>query len=59
MLRAEGGVPYSRTMGRVLAKSNNLVFFSFDMVPKYIYLRKRATQTSFKPHEIGTMSSNG
>ena len=59
VLRTAGHVAYSRTAGRVLAKSNKLVFFSFDMVPKHIYLRKCATQTSFKPHEIGTMFSNG
>ena len=38
VLKAEGRVPYNRTAGRVLAKSNNLVFFSFDMLLKYIYL---------------------
>ena len=38
MLRAEGRGPNNRTACRVLAKSNNLVFLSFDMVPKYIYL---------------------
>ena len=38
MLRAEGQRPYNRTASQVLAKSNNLVFFSFDMVLKYIYL---------------------
>ena len=59
VLRTEGQVPYSANAERVLAKSNKLVFFSFDMVPKYIYLRKCATQTLFKPHEIGTMFSNG
>ena len=36
-LRAEGQGPYNKTAGWVLAKSNNPVFFSFDMVPKYIY----------------------
>ena len=37
VLRAEGQGPYNKTPGWVLAKSNNPVFFSFDMVPKYIY----------------------
>ena len=37
MLKAEGQGPYNRTASRVLAKSNNLDFFSFDMIPKYIY----------------------
>ena len=40
----------------MLDKSNKLVLFSFDMVPKYIDLRKCATQTSLKPHEIGTLA---
>ena len=35
---AEGREPYNRTAGRVPDKSNNLVFFSFAMAPKYIYL---------------------
>ena len=30
--------PYHRTAGWVQDKSNNLVFFSFAMVPMYIYL---------------------
>ena len=38
VLRAEGRGSHNRTAGRVLAKSNNLAFFSFDMVLKYIYL---------------------
>ena len=38
VLRAEGRSRYNRTKCRVLAKSNNLVFFSFDMVLKYIRL---------------------
>ena len=38
VLRAEGWGPYNRTAGWMLAKSNNFAFFSFDMVPKYIYL---------------------
>ena len=37
-LQEEGQGPYNRTTGRVPDKSNNLVFFSFAMVPKYIYL---------------------
>ena len=38
MLRAEGRGLYNRTVGSVLDKSNNLVFFSFGMVSKNIYL---------------------
>ena len=38
VLKAEGWGPHDRTMGPVLAKYNNLAFFSFDMVPKYICL---------------------
>ena len=38
MQKAEGRGPCNRTAGRMLAKSNNLVLFWFDMVPKYIYL---------------------
>ena len=38
VLRAEGRGWYNRTAGAVLAKSNNLFFFSFDMVLKYIHL---------------------
>ena len=30
--------PYHRTAGRVPDKSNSLIFFSFSMVPMYIYL---------------------
>ena len=37
-LGPEGRGPYNRTVEPVLAKYNNLVFFSFDMVPRYIYL---------------------
>ena len=38
VIRAEGQVPCNRTVGRGLAKSNNLVFLSFDTVPEHIYL---------------------
>ena len=38
VLRAAGRGSYNRTADWVLAKSNNVVFFSFDMVLKYIYL---------------------
>ena len=38
VLKAGVRVPYNRIAGRVLVKSNKLVFFSFGIVPKYIYL---------------------
>ena len=38
-LRAEGRGPYNQTPGRLPDKSNNIVFFSFAIAPKYIYLK--------------------
>ena len=37
-LGAEDRRPYHRTAGWIPDKSNNLIFFSFAMVPMYIYL---------------------
>ena len=38
-LGTEDRGPYHKTAGWVPNKSNNLVFFSFSMVPMYIYLK--------------------
>ena len=58
-LRAEDRGPYNRTAGRVLAKSNNLVFFSFDMVPKYIYLENVRRKHCLNPMRLALCLAMG
>ena len=52
VLRTEGRSRYNRTACRVLAKSNNLVFFSFDVVPKYIYLENVRRKHCLNPMRL-------
>ena len=47
-LEAEDWGPYHRTAGWVLDKSDNLVFFSFAMVPMYIYLENLENRLNTK-----------
>ena len=47
-LEAEDWGPYHRTAGWVLDKSDDLVFFSFAMVPMYIYLENLENRLNTK-----------
>ena len=53
----EGRGPYNRTAGRVLGKSNNLVFFSFANGTQVHLFRKCAAETSVN-REFGSMFGN-
>ena len=59
MLRAEGWGSYNRTAGWVLAKSNNLVFFLFDIVRKYIYLENMRCKHCLNPMRMALCSAMG
>ena len=59
VLRAEGQGLYNRTTGRVLAKSNNLVFFSFYTVPKYIYLESARHKHCLNPMRLALCLAMG
>ena len=59
MLRAEDRGPYNRTVGQVLAKSNKLLFFSFDMVPRYIYLENVQCKHCLNPKRLALCSAMG
>ena len=59
VLRVDGRGPYDRTAGRVLAKSNNLVFYSFDMVPKYIYSESGRRKHCLNPMRLAICLAMG
>ena len=59
MLKTEGRGPNNRTACRVLAKSNNLVFLSFDMVPKYIYLESVRRKHCLNPRKLALCLAMG
>ena len=59
MLRTEDRGPYNKTADQVLAKSNNLVFFSFDMVPKYIYLENVRRKHCLNPMRLALCLAMG
>ena len=56
---AESRGPYNRNVGRVLNKSNNLVFFSFAMAPKYIYLENVRHKHRLNPMRLALCLAMG